>query len=1204
MTEEKIAKERSVLVDKYAPYIAPSDTSLNEARQRLQTALEQTRKLRTAFTDRVYGKYRVCLQPPESAEEIIARVMANPKEAHRRLEQENQQIKQEKDLEKKEAQSLNAELSKMDVSTLSVSADNAEQLMYLSAGLSLVILPEENMDPELLERYPERGPVNHATGQRVRSISQAAAAAGEVILERSRKGAAMRKQWQQQGKIPLGDPGKSTATLAATTTTTNNNNNNNNTPMEPHKPLPSTIDVLKAPSKTPVIAFSKVKGTGGKTGGKNLAAGTNAAAQTNARATISGEKNLAKQGIPESTTSSMVIKRPASKMSKILNSEASSAKIGKSRGGAGISVNISLSLSPTADELSLDPDRACRASTRALMTNCVGTAQGISRATPQQRLKHPHPESSGGRQRSSSATSARKELATLVQNAVATANGFGGGYAHTYLNLALPPLPTPMERRDYKPLIILDKTRAASNARSTRAIRSVLERLEASDARPTDTAPASQATKIGVLRSIQKARAAEATQRAGTPSLAERRIDPSLAFSVLQAIGLVTEAGNNRNETYPAQMDAKVARLNTRKRKLSALTSLEAKWGKIGLSKRARFSVSIDQNKRLVAKRAPSTSTATAAAAVATTPAPARPQAPVQSIRGGGEMLSTSTSDSATPGSVLGLSETAARKTDSQPPARNGSYGNQQNNYQHQQAFAARQSLGMMHTTGIASGDNVQGNNNVSAQAPNHTGQALDGNNEGFQQQESFNAIQLAQQLRISGNGMSGRANFTGVFPNAAGWSSNGSQAGAMATTQSSLAAMGFHQLPLAGFNSVQDRARALMAREQQNVAAAHAVAVHQQTLARSPFLSGAANPGFAPTSTGVPSLNTSSGTTSQNQQQLRDLRQSATTAHQQVMASDAGNQNRSAVPSATKGEKRKVEDTAEKECLAAATQPALNSAATKKQKVDPLNVKAPAETAAQPARTTTSAPQGPINGTARTKKEGMQFYLPTPPASISPNDARLIQTGQVHTFLEEVGPTATTPDILKYLTVVGSSVPIPKAFVASLLKDRLNIPGFKHLASCAGFAIPREVSQSSSECECPISYWMYFQDFSCLTIQSFSLFLLQTIVSVILVWLWNYHEDEFQVAFTKSGRIDVDPTCKWLVQAAVDASIRALTAHICKKGMVAVIKNDSSAKSAVPQTDVNVDLVAASVIGKALTTVSQKSSEVVREVTCLASAI
>jgi len=132
----------------------------------------------------------------------------------------------------------------------------------------------------------------------------------------------------------------------------------------------------------------------------------------------------------------------------------------------------------------------------------------------------------------------------------------------------------------------------------------------------------------------------------------------------------------------------------------------------------------------------------------------------------------------------------------------------------------------------------------------------------------------------------------------------------------------------------------------------------------------------------------------------------------------------------------------------------------------------------------------------------------------------------------------------------------------------------------------------------------MYFQDFSCLTIQSFSLFLLQTIVSVILVWLWNYHEDEFQVAFTKSGRIDVDPTCKWLVQAAVDASIRALTAHICKKGMVAVIKNDSSAKSAVPQTDVNVDLVAASVIGKALTTVSQKSSEVVREVTCLASAI
>lgn len=51
--------------------------------------------------------------------------------------------------------------------------------------------------------------------------------------------------------------------------------------------------------------------------------------------------------------------------------------------------------------------------------------------------------------------------------------------------------------------------------------------------------------------------------------------------------------------------------------------------------------------------------------------------------------------------------------------------------------------------------------------------------------------------------------------------------------------------------------------------------------------------------------------------------------------------------------------------------------------------------------------------------------------------------------------------------------------------------------------------------------------------------------ISVILAWLWAQHKESFQRAFAKSGRIDVDPECKWLIQTAVDAAARALMLDI-----------------------------------------------------------
>ena len=65
--DEATTIARAPLVNIYGSYLCHStDRSLHDARQRLKKALEQTRNLRQTFTERVYGKYRVCLRPPQT----------------------------------------------------------------------------------------------------------------------------------------------------------------------------------------------------------------------------------------------------------------------------------------------------------------------------------------------------------------------------------------------------------------------------------------------------------------------------------------------------------------------------------------------------------------------------------------------------------------------------------------------------------------------------------------------------------------------------------------------------------------------------------------------------------------------------------------------------------------------------------------------------------------------------------------------------------------------------------------------------------------------------------------------------------------------------------------------------------------------------------------------------------------------------------
>ncbi|KAI2490775.1 hypothetical protein MHU86_23799 [Fragilaria crotonensis] len=150
----------------------------------------------------------------------------------------------------------------------------------------------------------------------------------------------------------------------------------------------------------------------------------------------------------------------------------------------------------------------------------------------------------------------------------------------------------------------------------------------------------------------------------------------------------------------------------------------------------------------------------------------------------------------------------------------------------------------------------------------------------------------------------------------------------------------------------------------------------------------------------------------------------------------------------------------------------------------------------------------------------GMQFSAPPVPPSLDPQVAACTLDGRIHVAVSnlflpsgQLCSVSKASVFLEYIQAVASAVPIPKALVSNPLKERLNIQSLK-LSSNGGHtpSIPREV-----------------------------------VTAIVLVWLWVQHKDSFQRAFAKSGRIDVDPECKWLIQAAVDAASRALVSELAE---------------------------------------------------------
>lgn len=447
--EEATTRQRAPLVDSYAPYIIASDTTLEDARDRLRIAIEQTRQLRAAFTDRVYSKYRVPLLPPSSMESILTRILSDPKTAQARIERQIRARQTEKEIEKREASKLNDELAvavenaaaaggsseSSPNPAAAMNAENAEQLMYVSAGLSTVILPERDAAKDNIDMsmYPERAPINPETGHRVRGISAAAATAGEVILDRTRKAAAMRAERVRRRKLQLKSGNRGPA--------------DNNY---------SRLKILSNHS-APQLAASQLKSPPPASSRQNVPA----PART----------------ILPSTTKALLAARPFGNSplprGKVaIAPSLANAKTIRARVQASMSLNMLLSLNSSAEDLDGKPSSA----TKAMVER--GVAPNNSRSNFQ-RFQHPFPESLGF----------RSALAS------GHANRSGPPLHPSFSRLALPPLKTAKERRTLKAVKVMDGKRASSD-RAVDAISCVLNQFNEASADTQETgAPAQPHTR-------------------------------------------------------------------------------------------------------------------------------------------------------------------------------------------------------------------------------------------------------------------------------------------------------------------------------------------------------------------------------------------------------------------------------------------------------------------------------------------------------------------------------------------------------------------------------------------------------------------------------------------------------------------------------------------------------------------------------------
>lgn len=1236
LLDEKLKLERKPLTDKYGPFIIPSDTCLQDARQRLHIALEQTRQLREAFTDRVYGKYRVCLVPPCSTEQILVRILSDPQQASKQLEHQISLVNDEKNTEKKEASKLNAEVlatgttanvpsagtgttteNQQPTATTATStttstpptpptpinpleimnAENAEQLMYISAGLSLIVLPEQDTTGLDISRYTDRSPVHPVTGQRVKGISAAAAAAGEVMLDRARKASAMRDERIRRKAAGMDYQNFSRLEFLA-----------NNPIAPPIISTPSAGPETTVKQTSPSITV-RDKGSDTTASTSNLKKSHPISATSPIPQEASVTNTVTDPGVsnPMSGTVSGV-KRPIPKQSPhqpaASTIPSAAAKAIRARVQANMSVQTLLSLSPSGEELRTDGKLS--AATLALMEQGVGTQGTHTKGNQQQRCRHPFPESQGGRPRASQ---------TRLSESTAQA---------PFMDLSLPPLPTAKERRTRKRLsnILTDPPR--NKCRSAQdAIYSVLSRLvepllsEATNCggRPRKVRRVSEITFLHGIhdfagdtkRDYNHDKAGEHGPTKSVSAQEIKAIDPVLAFQVMQAVGLVQPSSSldksSTESVFPDTVDTTLFAVAEKRaigdeggvsrRSIGKLRKLHSKFTSNRRTFSDTFTSSLSPNSEIGDCEA---NKGGQSAKVA------QPQIPVVELRGGGEAMHDN-SDGGSKGSKAPLENSHSQDSTPKQVADNiDSTGervpttaasvpkpntNAQHNPQAQQHLWNDPSRLVLMNPAYASGHQTpmmthsNGGTNMTRLAAHLPGI----------EHYHPNAIQLANQLRLSRmtnpghHGASELAEYIGgLHPQPSSpydWSAVGAASAAAAASAQSLAALGIstHRSSLVPF-PLQDRARALLRDQTAASAAAHAAVAHRhQTLAylsagyppgASPHFSHMGRSMFNPTTAfmgqgGIvpmtiqppPPQRTTSEPSVKTDTEPRESTNDTAPDEKKLPPTNPGNKN----------EKPVEEKSSEQSTSVDATEPQVSSKrklvveqvnqeqVEKKIKVESselsqpkkpeqpiqagdktvpsdsvkhepfqqeveINVSEPVKLASQSNGTETmsvvagsSIEQGPSPNESSNESTGqntnaLQFFVPPAPVELRNEIASLVLQAQSHEAVELSNSLDMSAKscLVAYLIAVGIAVPIPRALVATLLKEKVN----SHPSKGAALSTMPQSSRDAA-------------------------------VATILIWMWKHHEQCFQRAFSKSGRIDVEPTCKWLIAAAVERAASAL---------------------------------------------------------------
>lgn len=1000
--EQALEDQRRPLTDLYGPSLVPQDTSLADARKRLETAIEQTYQLREAFTRRVYEKYRVCLKPPPAPEAIVKGIRENPVEACKRITSEIERVKEDKEIEKKDVHEVTSELG---------SSDNLDHLMYITAGLSVVILPEAEMPEAWKATYPERAPVNPETGARSRGVSQASATAGELTLDRTRRALQLHLDRRRRKQVKL-TSGKEAPSLSH----------------------------LNAP-------FSL----------------------TNGPSTSAGSSLLGLSSRPSKSKAAISASKP-------------SITSNRGRTSSAIPASVLLGLSPAAEQLNQKSSGVAETAAMSALRS-RGTFMPVAK-TPQQRLRHPHPESMGGRRRASGSQKVDSKET----------------FHEDFLSMTLPPLPVTKERLERKPLELGNPNDSAPD-RAKRAVREIVGQFVDDAGKQKDT------TKIRLLHSLRRIAnengSSETTHdteglRPGEAPSPDAPLDPVIAFCVLHSVGLIGRS--NLIEQRPAfqmpsiseglevsdKLQGMHKKLSGKRRILSeevlsqTIIPTEDKGGTHDpgpQSKKQRLETPFDSE--------PNTAPATAEENAGVSAPNQEPKVPVISLRGGGGELTSEGAEKVSPDRAKNDVPTQ-QVSESRPRPSNN-----------QRLSPVRQRGRSTSDSGATPHDAVTFAF-LQSQVARAAGSRLQGYVPGG---SSLSALPLSSQLQggalsalhhPAGDLASARIGYLGqvgnqhqnpydlasLVPGTTAFE-NMSSFAPMALGQQSPALLGF---------TMEEReatARAMYARDRQTAAL-----LQQPTTAQRRFSHGQ-----------VPTFRQMAG-----QPPVASM-----LGHKQY--SNGGQLKSSVYPSTTTG----TEDNPVAQNVKKSSDERTRSEASKadhvlleSKKTEAKSTLPPKDNHVEPHISVGKLLEktAPVNKSVKPEvRTGIQFFDPEKTSSVDGENAKLIKAGKFFEVIAKTGDTAEHTKALDYMTAVGVAVPIPKTLVLTPLKERLSSVGKSGGGSSH---IPRE-----------------------------------TVASAILVWLWANHESNFQEAFDKSGRMDVDPECKWLVQAAIDTCFRELTKDI-----------------------------------------------------------